>query len=576
MNKERESIMRRTFKKMFASLAALAVGVSGLAVGAATAMAAVEPTNTTITLTAADAKQLDGHTFQVVKIADYDVDSTAATVATVANMKAAVTDALTDAGAGTIPGNADPMRWAMENEKLDSSGDGTWLGNSTTRKFADSLRDNTAVKALLAAPVSAVPGSDNLSVTLTMESVGIWLILDENASTGKSSKALPIVVGTPWNKTEAGTSTDLSTGTVQMKNQTIPVSKEVSDHKVGKGNNATYTITSQIPNYVGYKVQGYTFKLADTFKNDVAPTMIGYNENDLTVKVDSEPQALVKGTDYTLTYFDKSNKKVDDGQVNGKATKFTVDLSAYIQKQFDGDATETSVFNQEKSDTKANKAVTITYTAKVKEQLPDDGALNSPEVEAYSNDPSDITKSDKVPGLGQKVFNFPLTIKKVDKVTGAILKGAQFEITGPGITGSTKETVDPSTGLATFDGLDEGKYTVTEILPADDHVLPPYRSFTVTISASVDGVNEAATVKDLKYVLGTSQSENMGGLASQDGATSDKNGFQVLVANVTNVTQLPLTGGMGIALFLTLAVVLGGAGTAFALRARNTKRRLQA
>jgi hypothetical protein len=130
--------------------------------------------------------------------------------------------------------------------------------------------------------------------------------------------------------------------------------------------------------------------------------------------------------------------------------------------------------------------------------------------------------------------------------------------------------------LATFDGLDEGKYTVTEILPADDHVLPPYRSFTVTISASVDGVNEAATVKDLKYVLGTSQSENMGGLASQDGATSDKNGFQVLVANVTNVTQLPLTGGMGIALFLTLAVVLGGAGTAFALRARNTKRRLQA
>ena len=69
--------------------------------------------------------------------------------------------------------------------------------------------------------------------------------------TGKSSKALPILAGTKLTINN----TVYSSGSIDMKNQTASVSKTVTDQTVAAGQDASYTITTKVPNYVGYKVK---------------------------------------------------------------------------------------------------------------------------------------------------------------------------------------------------------------------------------------------------------------------------------------------------------------------------------
>ncbi|OZG69278.1 SpaA isopeptide-forming pilin-related protein [Bifidobacterium eulemuris] len=59
------------------------------------------------------------------------------------------------------------------------------------------------------------------------------------------------------------------------------------------------------------------------------------------------------------------------------------------------------------------------------------------------------------------------------------------------------------------------------------------------------------------------------GTGSPGSITSD-----LKVKNVTNITQLPLTGGMGVALFTVVGVVLAGAAVVVYARSRNAKRAL--
>ena len=105
----------------------------------------------------------------------------------------------------------------------------------------------------------------------------------------------------------------VSTGRIAMKNQTASVSKTVADQTVAAGQDASYTITTAIPNYVGYKVQGYQFTVSDTFD---ANAPLSYKPGTLTVKVGG--QVLTADKDYTVTGFGATSKT------------FTIDLNKYI------------------------------------------------------------------------------------------------------------------------------------------------------------------------------------------------------------------------------------------------------
>lgn len=469
--------------KITAMAAAIAT-VAGLgAVAASSANAqVVTDGEKTITLNATSADQLTGHTFKVVKVASYDVYGTApnqsVTLKTEDGLKKDIADYLKYTGTG------DPLAWAQQQDqaKLDKSTTSPWLGDGTTRGLADKLASKATTT------VTSTLSNENKQATFTLDSPGLWLIVDQ-VVTGKSSKALPILAGTKLTINN----TVYSSGSIDMKNQTASVSKTVTDQTVAAGQDASYTITTKVPNYVGYKVNGYQFTVSDKFAHN-AP--LSYKTDTLKVTVDNKQ--LRAGTDYTVAGFDATSKT------------FIIDLSGYIKaKGFKGTPVDDSKFTDADL---VGKNVTVEYKATVTGSTGNTGAANTPTIK-YPNDPSNNESKQEVPGTPVKVFNFDYTLVKKDKTTGAALEGAKFAIknaagkylaytrdqdgNGKWITLDTKPestadgtlsgvfTTDPN-GKVTFTALDEGKYTIEEIAAPNGYVNVGV-SFSFTIAANLSG-----------------------------------------------------------------------------------------
>lgn len=543
--------------KITAMVAAIATaaGLGAVAASSASAQALTEGVKT-ITLNATSADQLAGHTFKVVKVASYDVYGTAPNQSVTLKTE----DALKTDIAGYLKytGNGDPLAWAQQqdNAKLDQSTTSPWLGDGTTRNLADKL----ASKATEANTPTF--DRDNRSATFTLASPGLWLIVDQ-AATGKSSKALPILAGTPLtinNKV-------YSSGSIDMKNQTASVSKTVTDQTVAAGQDASYKITTTVPNYVGYKVKGYQFTVSDKFA-DNAP--LSYKAGSLTVKIGD--QALTQGTDYTVTGFDPTSET------------FTIDLSAYIKAQGFGTSApvDDSKFTNDKL---VGKTVTVEYKATVTGSTGNNGAANTPIVK-YPNDPTNNEHKQEVPGTPVKVFNFDYTLVKKDKTTGAALEGAKFAIknadgkylaytaTADGGRKWSKLDAKPdadatsgvfttgANGKVTFPALDEGKYTIEEIAAPTGYVNPGV-SFSFTIAANLSGTGADQTASPTYTVDADGTGSDVWHLVGNG------NTAEVVVENVKSITQLPLTGGAGTVLFTVVAALLIGAGVTVGVRSRK-------
>ncbi len=568
--------MKGMFKRALAGVAAAALAATGLALSAGAANAAVvtdDGTNTTVTLNAEYAAQFTGHTYKAIKIADYDVYGTSPnqvfSLKTVDGIKTQVTAAVNAAIAPEIvptdPAGIDPLVWAQQQDhvKLDKSVDSPYLGDGTTRKFADALRDSIGDSASpLVGPNDAQEGSagtitvEGKTAEITFNSPGLWLILDQSkvdatdTATG-SSKAVPMLVGTPLtiNKTNTSEGTVISNGTANVKNQVVSIAKTVDDNTVQRGENAKYTLSAKIPNYVGYKVQGYSFTVTDEF-DDGAP--MEYVSGTLHVSVDGTE--LTVDDEYTVTGFDQSSKT------------FTVDLSKYIVQQGFG-ADEPGENDTFTDAALVGKSVTVTYEAKVTGSSGPDGALNTPSL-TYPNDPTSNESKDTVPGPGVKVFNFDYTIVKKNKTTGAALEGATFVVyraDGGSADNALQSVTTDRDGRATFTGLEDDVEYVIEETGAPAGYLDADLKFNLEIDATIEGEHENAEVKDVTY-------EVTGDVLDLvvDGSTST-----VTVNNVKSITELPLTGAAGTALFTVLGLLIAGAGALVYMKSRSVKHTLR-
>ena len=550
------------FTKITAMAAAIATAAGLGAVAASSANAqVVTDGEKTITLNATSADQLTGHTFKAVKVASYDVYGTApnqsVTLKTEDGLKQDIADYLKYTGTG------DPLAWAQQQDqaKLDKSATSPWLGDGTTRGLADKLASKAS------ADVPTTFGVDGRSATFTLTSPGLWLIVDQ-AATGKSSKALPILAGTPLtiNKTDNNPGTVYSDGRIAMKNQTASVSKTVTDQTVAAGQDASYTITTKVPNYVGYKVNGYQFTVSDKLAHN-AP--LAYKTGTLKVTVDNKQ--LTADTDYTVTGFDATSKT------------FIIDLSAYIKaKGFKGTPADDSKFTDADL---VGKNVIVEYKATVTGSTGSTGVANTPMIR-YPNDPSNNESKQEVPGTPVKVFNFDYTLVKKDKTTGDKLKGAKFAIknadgkylaytrdqdgVGKWSTLDAKPAADATSGVfttdsngqVTFPALDEGKHTIEEIAAPTGYVNVGV-SFSFTIAANLSGTGADQTAKPSYTIDADGVSSDRWGLVS-DGSTAE-----VVVENVKSITQLPLTGGAGTVLFTVIAALLIGAGVTVGVKSRK-------
>ena len=555
-------------KNITAMVAAIATAASLGTVAVASADAQTVTTgDATITLNAQTAGQLTGHTFKAVKIASYDVYGTepnqSVTLRTEDDVKAEVVKYLT-ATSHYAETDGDPLAWAQQQNdpKLDQSVASPWLGDGTTRGLADALAPQ--------AKSAFTPVINGTTATFTLTSPGLWLIVDQ-AATDASSRSLPILAGTPL--TINGK--QVSTGRIAMKNQTASVSKTVADQTVAAGQDAFYTITTAIPNYVGYKVQGYQFTVSDTFD---ANAPLSYKPGTLTVKVGG--QVLTADKDYTVTGFGATSKT------------FTIDLSKYITANgFFG----TSAPKPESTFTDADlvgKTVTVEYKATVTGSTGNAGAANKPAIK-YPNDPTNNENKQEVPGTPVKVFNFDYTLLKKDKTTNTTLEGAKFAIkqnkadgkylaytTGKDGKGAWSELAakPESTAAGTasgvfatgqdgkvrFPALDEGKYTIEEIAAPAGYTNVGV-SFSFEIKANLTGTGAAQTASPT-YAIDADSATG----SDRWGLVSNGNGAEATVENVKSITQLPLTGGAGTMLFTVVAVLLIGAGVTVGVKSRKT------
>ena len=569
--------MKGMFKRALAGVAAAALAATGLALGAGAANAKVLTAgDTTVTLNAEYAAQFTGHTYKAIKIADYDVYGESPkqvfTLKTVDGIKTQVTAAVNAAIAPdtvpTDPAGIDPLAWAQQQDKpkLDKSVDSPYLGNGTTRKLADALRDSIGDSASpLVGPNDVQEGSagtitvEGKTAEITFNSPGLWLILDQSkvdatdTATG-SSKAVPMLVGTPLtiNKTDASEGTVISNGTANVKNQVVSIAKTVDDNTVQQRENAKYTLSTKIPNYVGYKVQGYQFTVTDKFAKD-AP--MKYAAGTLNVYVNSidDKNKLTIDTDYTVTGFDQSSKT------------FTVDLSTYIKRLGFGtdEPGENDTF---KVGTLVGTPVIVTYEATVTGSTGPDGALNTPSL-TYPNDPTSNESKGKVPGPGVKVFNFDYTIVKKDKTTGTPLQGATFVIYADGgsATAPLQTVTTGADGTAKFTGLSDDVIYIIEETAAPTGYMDVNLKFKLDIDAVIEGANENATVGPVTYKV-TDDSLHL---------VSDGNTSTVTVENVKNITELPLTGAAGTMLFTVVGLLIAGAGALVYAKSRGVKRALR-
>ena len=593
-----------TFRKLLAGVAAAATLLSGMAFGAGSAMAdEVEPA--TITLNG-EAGAVKGHTYKAVRIGSYDhasfvekdgvtyVESlTVNTEAAVAEVATTALDAAvakgTDWNTGDYKDN--PVGYvASESGYFISSPDKPWSGN--LRNFVSSLVRQADFQTVLAAATAYTADSDTFTISGLEE--GLYVVVDTTVSNAKNvdhtqTDSIPMLVGTKVNGKDFEGQT---LGVVNVKNQTTYINKVIVKNNrewVGTtervGDIVTFKLTSQVPLTVGYlntAEKPYRFSIGDTMSKgltfqQVTSVTIG---NKTLTKADDGVTATADQYQLTTT----ANQQYDESDKDSKATVLKFDLSNAVY------AAGQNASNS-KADAKAEDTITVVYTAILNKDAVHavNGANPNKVTLDYTHNPDDNTEH-HVPGPEVKVYTYDFGFLKVKADGQTNLDGAKFVIKQGdqyfrfntttslwenGTKGVEPEDADKFTGtngVFEFKGLAEGTYDVVETDAPAGYLSTTKAKFQVVITSTdkdEDG-NVLGTEHKIKFVNGNAgfnllTNLNADGTAAEGGAK---------VKNLKSITQLPLTGAAGIAIFGVMAALVIGAGLAVGMKRRGIASRL--
>lgn len=590
--------MNRFVQKLIAGAAAVAIAVTGL-VGAAPVAKATDVTATTqgtITITNANGDTVE-HTLNGWKLAslknvssdngklNFLIDTNDAMVSVIEESMTSeqLNDYKADANYYTKNGtDNNPIGWLVANSFKGTAPEASdpWGGNSSAlRTFATTLSKKLAEAGAPAATKADFQSSSD-GVTNTCDQ-GLWLLKD--VSDDPTTQSIPIIVATKLTDYSKETA---SWGTVTLKMNVPTVDKKITSSATGTvakdGSNAdarigdvvNYELSSVIPTYTGYDITKppRVFKLIDTASKGL--TVTADSVKTVTLKKKGQDDVvLVKGTDYTVATAGYNG--TDSEYTGGIVT--TIDLDKYVNKAAGSTSSTAGILE--------GATVTVEFEATVNKDavIASVGNPNSVELQ-YSRTPNnDFTK---ISGPTVRVYTYDFGILKTDMAGNAIkstdaLKGAQFVIArvndGSAETfmakdassgawsdlGATKPAVDDTTGVFTTDangkiamsGLPAGIYHVYEIKAPTGYTNIGLPDFTFAIGATFSGTPETATVSYSKKT-----GDDRISVVTSDG--------QATVKNAKNLTELPLTGDLGIKVFVTVGVLLMAAGAAFALSAR--------
>lgn len=588
--------MNRFVQKLIAGAAAVAIVVTGLVGGAPVAKA--DPTySITINKQSTDAADHEFNGWQLAELKDVVVNndkSIAYTIDTNEKLVSTIEAAMDFNAVIDKTGNAQNVLTAYKQDKNYYVSDGNssnnpmgflimhvfsntgtpnlsspWNNDAALRTFAQNLEDQTFPEASTATPFTTA--TNNNANVKTFKVPGIWFLKDATSpAADKESFSLPIITPTSIPDT-------VIDGAVTVKNVIPNISKHLAnadgtynnEPSFSVGDTVYYTLETTVPYYTGYST-GRVFKINDTASSaissfvDDAPkgvNVVSVKVGDVTLKAD---------TDYSVSY--AATTDIDEKYANGVDT--VIDLGKYV--------------NQSEGATKLDEGAKVTVLvsatldadAKLSDSTDIKGNPNKDSL-TWSHNPNNTSDEQTIPGDEVNVYSYKFNILKTAKDMTTKLRGAKFTIkagdsylgyengawkTLPAAPKDTQAGAEAGVfatkadGVIDFNGLDAGTYEIEEIVPPNGYTALSLPKFNFTVSATVNANNPEGqkTIIAVSYAKGTSDNDSR---VSVENST-------IKIWNAMNLTELPMTGDLGIKVFITVGVLLMAAGAAFALSAR--------
>lgn len=473
---------------------------------------------------------------------------------------------------------------------------------SSSKQFQDVLSQNAVATGTVSDPDKDSQAGAKATMKIEVPSAGIYVlddVTDKAAVPSAGKNSIPMLVGTGI--TVGGTVYSQldgrMLGLVDIKNDAPSVSKELDPSKMNNasiGGVLNYKLTGAVPLTTGFN--HYIYTMVDR------PSSLGLHYVDGSAVVTIKDAAgklitLTEGTDYTVTAHvnpasafkstaaDASNDYVIfDLSPSILDSRFhyqnliTVTYKMMVTDDADGTALKNGVTLSYSNDVNHQPAAserdgkthaTIDPTTGVVTDGGTDGSLVSDSVKpgagvstAYMRNFSLVAKSKaaldaasdadkaKVPGLPGAVFSLLQTTNRSSdpikflKVGDGVYKRAALQDSKD--SRYTADLAVGSNGMVSIAGLSDGDYTVTEITDPTGYSSLCKPSFIVTLGP--DTSDESKTMY-------TNRADVLGLVDAQSSMIAS-DGNPIVVRAVTSVSQLPLTGGAGIALGLLVIAVL--------------------
>lgn len=372
--------------------------------------------------------------------------------------------------------------------------------------------------------------------------VGTYLILVTGGSEKIYNPMLVSVYYTDGNEMttkplDAKSNWGLKTENAYAKSSEIKITKTVKEKSAPVGGTVEYTITGTIPSYSKeYTEDSLKYTMTDKVKN---------------LEIDTETIKVTVGG----AKIDSSNYELN-AKVSGFELKFKANYIASLRN-----ATDT------------NRAVVVTYSAKLTEGASNFDAAHNEVVLDYTHNPGQ-SEDGKKAETNTYTFDINGQIAKVDATNEETkLGGAEFTLYSDKELESVVKTATSAdtTGSVVFKGLKEGIYYLKETkAPSTYQITDNVYKIEIKAVYKNDDTNK---LENYTVTITNQKDEKDSHTATYNNADETANVSVLTMVKNTKLGTLPSTGGMGTYLFTIIGVVVmaGAAGAFFISRRKGSE-----